>query len=285
MTSRWIAALVVVAFAAGCTPPDALPGDAAREGAAAGGTLARVREAGVVRAGIRFDFPPVSFVDAEGNWVGFDVELAEALAEKLGVRLEKERVDETTRISFLETGRIDMAVASMNHTRRREEAIDFSQSYFWGHQTFLVRAGEAETIEDLFDRPVAMNKGSSAIDGWKAWAAAHGGEAGQIVEFGDKQEAIQALRTGAVDGYGEDDVPLLALAGGEGELVLVPGGFNPVRYAIGVRENDSDWRDAVDQALQEVWADGTFDEIYDRAFGPDSDTPLPLQPEGFEVWP
>lgn len=273
------------------SPPSSAPAEGAsaatpmRDASSPTGTLDRVRQAGVMRAGIRFDFPPVSYIDADGNWVGFDVDLAEALAEKLGVRLEKVRVDETTRIAFLDTGAIDLAVASMNHTRKREEAIDFSQPYFWGQQTFLVRRGSADALEDLYGQTVAMNKGSSAIDGWRTWAGAHGGQAGPIVEFGDKQEALQALRSGAVAGYGEDDIPLLALAGGDPELVLVPGGFNAVRYAIGVPENDSDWRDAINLALQDLWSDGTFARIYDTWFGPSSSTPRPLEPGGFEVWP
>jgi polar amino acid transport system substrate-binding protein len=285
---------------AGCAP-EPLPQDATGvepnpvEGAApagqdtdpsATGTLARVQRDGLVRVGIRFDFPPISYIDAAGEWVGFDVDLAQAMADALGVELEAVRVDETTRISFLQSGRIDLAIASMNHTQSREEAIDFSQSYFWGRQTFLVPAGSAQDLSDLFGQPVAMNKGSSAIDGWQAWAAANGGEAGPIVEFADKQEALAALRSGAVRGYGEDDLPLLGLAGNDPGLTLVDGGFNPVRYGMGVRENDSDWRDAVNLALQDVWASGDYAVIHAKWFGEGSDTPLPLPAsDALEVWP
>ncbi len=188
-----------------------------------GGTRTEVLESGTVRAGIRNDFPPISYIDSNGDWIGFDVDLAKEIADRLGVAIEMVAVDETTRITFLQTGRIDMAVASMNHTRSREDAVDFTQSYFWGSQTFLVRSGEFESLEDMFDVTVAMNKGSSAIDGWRDWAGRNGGASGNIVEFDDKQEALLALRSGAVDGYGEDDVPLLALADGDLELVLLPG--------------------------------------------------------------
>ena len=239
----------------------------------------------MVRTGIRNDFPPISYIDSEGSWIGFDVDLAREIADRLGVALEMVAVDETTRITFLQTGRIDMAVAGMNHTRSRDDAIDFTQSYFWGSQTFLVRSGEFESLEDIFDVTVAMNKGSSAIEGWTNWAKSNGGTPGNIVEFDDKQEALLALRAGAVDGYGEDDVPLLALAAGESDLVLIPGGFNPVRYGIGVRENDSDWRDALNLILQDMFTDGTFEAIYNSWLGPESETPLPLGDNQPEVWP
>jgi len=249
------------------------------------GALDRVKEAGVLRAGIRFDFPPVSYIDASGDWIGFDVDIAGEIARRLGVRLEKVRVDETTRITFLQSGQIDLAVAGMNHTRKREDAVDFSVTYFWGTQTFLVQRGKYARLEDLFGRTVAMNKGSSAIDGWQTWADAHGGQAGQIVEFGDKQEALQALKSGAVEGYAEDNIPLLGLAAGDPDLVLVPGGFNAVRYGIGMAENDSNWRDQINLILQDMIADGTFGTIYDRWFGPATSTVWPLQPDAPEVWP
>src|SRR5688572_14076176 len=73
-----------------------------------------IRQRGVLRAGIRFDNPPHSFIDAEGRWVGFDIDIADALARELGVGLERVRVDELTRISFLKEKKIDVAVASMS---------------------------------------------------------------------------------------------------------------------------------------------------------------------------
>src|SRR6185503_626008 len=164
-------------------------------------TLDTVRAAGTVRVGIRFDNPPLSYIDSNGNWIGFDVDLANELAERLGIKLEQVKVDETTRISFLQEGKIDMAVASMNHTRKREEAVDFSLTYFWDNQTFLVRkeSGIAK-LEDLFGKKVALNAGSSAIDAWKRYVTAAGGPEPEIVEFTDKVAAMQALRDGAVEG-------------------------------------------------------------------------------------
>ena len=70
-------------------------------------TLAKVQAAGVVRVGIRFDNPPLSYIDANGNWVGFDVDLANEVAGRLGVKIEQVKVDETTRISFLQEGKIE----------------------------------------------------------------------------------------------------------------------------------------------------------------------------------
>jgi polar amino acid transport system substrate-binding protein len=162
--------------------------------------LDRVEETGTVRIGVRNDNPPMSFIDDSGEWIGFDLELAQALADELDAELELVAVDGTTRISFLQSGQVDMSVASMNHTRSREEAIDFSITYFWDNQSFLVRTDSYSSIDELFGQTVAANAGSSVIDSWNAYVSDAGGDASEIVEFDDKLAAMQALRDGAVEG-------------------------------------------------------------------------------------
>ena len=247
-------------------------------------TLDRVQAEGTVKIGVRFDNPPLSFIEDNGDWVGFDVDLAEALAAELGLELEMVKVDETTRISFLQEGKLDMAVASMNHTRSREEAVDFSITYFWDNQSFLIRKGTYSALEEIMGQKIAANAGSSAIDSWKTFSADAGGPAPEIVEFTDKLAAMQALRDGAVEGYTEDNITLLALAAGDPDLELLPGGHNPVQFGIGLPENDSEWRDAVNLALQELWQDGTYQEIYTKWFGPEAEINLPLG-GAMEIWP
>jgi polar amino acid transport system substrate-binding protein len=247
-------------------------------------TLEKVRAVGFVRIGIRFDNPPLSYVDTKGNWIGFDVDLANELARRLGLKIKQVKVDEMTRISFLQEDKIDVAVASMNHTRRRDKAVDFSISYFWDSQTFLVRQGEFKSLADLFGKKVAMNAGSSAIPAWKRYVSDRGGLEPVVVEFTDKAAAVQALRDGAVEGYAEDGITLLALAAGDRSLVLLPEGFNPVQFGIGLPENDSGWRDAVNYALQDMWTDRTYQAIYNRWLGPDAAVHLPLRGE-MEIWP
>lgn len=247
-------------------------------------TYDKVMDAGLVRVGTRNDNPPLSFIDDDGNWVGFDVDLANALAEEMGVEIELVVVDGTTRISFLQEDRVDMSVASMNHTRQRDDAVDFSITYFWDNQSFLVRRGTYSSIDELMGQQVAANAGSSAIPSWRAYSAENGGPEPEFVEFTDKVAAVQALRDGAVEGYTEDNITLLVLAAGDPDLELLPGGHNPVQFGIGVPVNDSLWRDQVNYALQELWKDGRFQTIYDKWFGPGSDFERPIGGE-MEIWP
>lgn len=266
--------LLVTSLSAACTG-----------GNTAVSTAGRVREEGVVRIGVRNDNPPMSFIDDGGNWVGFDIDLANAVATQLGVTPELVVVDGTTRISFLQEGQVDMSVASMNHTRSRDDAVDFSITYFWDNQSFLIRKDTYSSIDELMGKTVAANAGSSAIPSWQAYSTAKNGPAPDIVEFDDKLAAMQALRDGAVEGYTEDNITMLSLAAGDPNLELLPGGHNPVQFGIGVPINDSLWRDQVNYALQELWKDGTYQEIYDRWFvGPEKIIDLPLGGQ-MEIWP
>ena len=244
--------------------------------------LDQVTESGVVRIGVRNDNPPISFIDESGDWVGFDIDLAEALGRELGLEVELVPVDGTTRISFLESGQVDASVASLNHTRSRDEAVDFSVTYFWDAQSFLVRTGEYTEIDELFGETVAASAGSSSIDSWNGFTTERGGELSEIVEFEDKLAAVQAVRDGAVEGYTEDNITLLSLAAGDPNLELLPGGHNAVQFGIGVPENDSEWRDTVNFALQDIWTSGEFVELYNPWFV-DEDTRLIDLPLGGEV--
>jgi polar amino acid transport system substrate-binding protein len=247
-------------------------------------TYDKVMKESVVRVGVRNDNPPLSYIDDGGNWIGFDVDLANALADEMGVEIEMVVVDGTTRISFLQEDRVDMSVASMNHTRQRDDAVDFSITYFWDNQSFLIRRGTYTSIDELMGRQVAANAGSSAIPSWQAYSAENGGPEPEFVEFTDKVAAVQALRDGAVEGYTEDNITLLVLAAGDPDLELLPGGHNPVQFGIGVPVNDSLWRDQVNYALQELWKDGRFQDIYEKWFGPGAEIERPIGGE-MEIWP
>lgn len=253
---------------------------------ASGSKLDQIMERGVIRAGVRFDNPPHSFIDAEGRWVGFDIDIAHAVARQLGVNLELVRVDELTRISYLQGDNIDIAVASMSKTIRRDEEIDFSQTYFWSKQTFLVKAGEINSLQDLVGKKVGMDRGSSAIGNWRDWLTGNGYPAdADIVEFGNKQAAAEAVRQGAIAGWAEDFEILASFAKNDPSLVVLADESIGVKLdGIGVAENNSKLLDAINHALQAIAASGEYDEIYDRWFGPDSDTPVPRQ-GGIEVWP
>jgi polar amino acid transport system substrate-binding protein len=281
---RLVLPVLLVLVAAAASACDATT--AKSQGGPGKSALDGVKDRGVLRAGIRTDNPPHSFFDSSGRWVGFDVDIAQGLADELGVRLERVKVDELTRISYLQNGKIDVAVASMSHTRKRDAAVDYSQTYFFSKQTFLVKKGRIKSLKDLVGERVGADRGSSGPGNWRDWLVRHGYRSEpEIVLFSNKQAAVQAVEQGAIAGFTEDyeiharfakKHPGLTVLGGEGTGVKLDG--------VGVRENDSKLLDAVNFALQRLWTSGRYQRIYNRWFGRDSDTPVPLQGE-IEVWP
>jgi polar amino acid transport system substrate-binding protein len=250
-------------------------------------TLTEMRKRGVLRAGLRTDFPPHSFYDAGGQWVGFDVDIADALARDLGVRMERVKVDELTRISYLKNGTIDVAVASMNHTLKRDNEIDFSQTYFFSYQTFLVRkGGSIRTLDDLVGKRVGFSRGGSPIGNWRDWLVAHAHPPADYVEFSDKQAAVQAVKQGAVDGFAEDYEAVKAFANSTDGLDVLTGQSIGVKQdGLGIRETDSKWRDAINQSIQHIWTSGEYERIYTRWFGPSTEVPIWPMRGQIEVWP
>ena len=274
-------ASVALLLLAGCSTGPAI---AAADG---GSRLDQIRKAGVVKVGSRVDNPPHSFYDAGGAWVGFDIDIATAVAKRLGVRLELVKVDELTRISYLQNGKIDLAVASISKTRKRGAQVDFSQTYFYSTQTFLVRKGQIAAYRDLVGKKVGADRGSSAIGNWNGWLTRNGFPADNAIEqFGDKHAALAAVKQGAIAGWTEDYEVLASYAKGDPDLAVldVPGGTGVKLDGVAMHKNDSPLRNAVDAALQDIAATGEYDTIYTRWFGPGSTATVPRQ-GSVEVWP
>lgn len=248
--------------------------------------LERVKSEKELKAGIRRDNPPHSYIDKKGNWVGFDVDIAKAVADELGVKLVQVPVDELTRISYLKSGKIDIAVASMSHTYKRDEEIDFSQTYFTSAQTFIVNGDSINSLGDLAGKKIGVSRGSHAIGNWKTWLNNNGyaEKDAIIVEFGNKQAGIEAVKEGIISGYAEDYEVLASFARENKSLRVLDGAIGLKQDGIGVRENDSKIRDAVNYALQSLNKKGIYKQIYNKWFGEESATPVPLT-TNLEVWP
>jgi polar amino acid transport system substrate-binding protein len=249
--------------------------------------LDEIKARGTVRVGTRTDNPPHSQITAQGEWVGFDNDMAAAIAKRLGVKLEMVKVDELTRISFLQNNKIDLAIASISKTKKRGAQVDFSQTYFYSVQTFVVKKGTASTYEDLIGKKVGASRGSSSIGNWTDWLKRHGvTKTPDIEQFGDKRAALAAVKSGSIAGWTEDYEVLASYAHNDPDLAVlnVPGGTGVKLDGVAMRKNESALRNAVDLAIGDIAATGEYDKIYDAWFGPSSTAPVPRQGT-IEVWP
>jgi polar amino acid transport system substrate-binding protein len=238
--------------------------------------LDRVKTNNVVRIGIGNDSPPLNYVDDKGQWIGFDVDLAEAIAKKLGVKIERVQVNNKTRIAFLANNQIDMAISNISRTRSREQQIDFAEPpYLWTAKVFVARKGRFKQGADLGGKTICVNQGSNAFTAAPSEITRLGGAKPTTVSMQRNADCLTALRQGKVDAFSQDAPIIAALAGsGMKELELVGQGYSPGLYSIGVPSDDSKWRDAVSFALQDLLADGTYEEIYERWFGDRGSYPL-----------
>jgi polar amino acid transport system substrate-binding protein len=245
---------------------------------AAASVLDRVNERKLVRIGSGNDTPPMNFIDEGGRWTGFDIDLGEALAERLGVRLERVLVNNTTRVTMLANGQIDLTLSNLSQTRSREEQIDYATPpYLWTAKIFYAPRGKFATVAELGGKRIGVNQGSNAYTAAPEEIARHSSEPPQLVSFQRNAEGLMALRQGKIDAFCQDSPIIAALAADDSDsFEAVGAGFSPGLYGIGVPPNDSRWRDAVSFALQDLLADGTYERIYLEWFGPQGKYPLAL---------
>ncbi|MBM9512958.1 ABC transporter substrate-binding protein [Desulfogranum marinum] len=253
----------------------------------AGPTYDRVMKDKVVKAGITNKGKPFGFIDANNEWVGFDMDVAKEIAKRLGVEFEPVVVNNKTRISFVQTNppKVDMVLSNMTHKRVRDEKIDFSITYFFDGQKILAPVGTVKDPKDLVGKKIGSMQGTTSIVNAKAYLKRLGDSNPNVTGYQNEVEMFEALRSGRVQAISTDSTLLIALAAKEpGKYELVGEFISDEPYGVGLPEDDSAWRDAINFTIQDMWKDGKYMELYNKWFGPDTETPFPMT-EKIEMWP
>lgn len=253
----------------------------------AGPTYDRVMGEKAVKAGITNKGKPFGFINADNEWVGFDMDVAKEIAKRIGAKFEPVVVNNKTRISFVQTNppKVDMVLSNMTHKRVRDEKIDFSITYFFDGQKFLAPVGTVKDPKDLAGKKVGSMQGTTSIVNAKAYLKKMGDKSPKVTGYQNEVEMFEALRSGRVQAITTDSTLLIALAAKEpGKYELVGEFISDEPYGIGLPQDDSAWRDLVNFTVQDMWKDGTYMEIYNKWFGPDTETPFPMT-EKIEMWP
>ncbi len=243
-----------------------------------------VKEAGVLKAGITNEVPYFGFIDEKGNHVGFEYDLVTEIAKRLKVKLQVTQVTSATRIPILQQGRIDLVASTMTHYRSRDDVVDFSIDYFYSPQTLLVRKDSGiHKVADLNGKRVGAVIGAGSV---KYFQEAQPGA--KIQTFEGQGESFLALSQGLVDALATDAVILAGLranAANPADFVLLgkEATYGGGPYGLGVRENDSKWRDTINYTLQDIWNDGTWDKLFNKWVGPDTKLQLTKEVLGFQM--
>jgi len=237
--------------------------------------LADVKKAGVLNAGVKYDFKPFGFVNEGGKVVGFDIDLLKYIAKDLGVKVKFQQVTSKTRIPLVSGGQIDIAAASMTHKVMRDDTIDFTVSYFFDGQSMLVRKDcKKRSAKGFAGKKVGAIQGATSGENFKKASPK-----AKIVYFQEYPQAVMALRKGKIDAVTTDLVWCSTQANdSHGKLKVTGGTLSNEPYGMGVAENESNFRDAVNFAIQDAVKDGTYSKLYKKWFG---ENPKVLP----EVWP
>jgi polar amino acid transport system substrate-binding protein len=222
---------------------------------------------GKATVGVKVDSPPFGYTLAGTN-VGFDVDIINAVLARIGVEeVEFVPVTSANRIDKVLDGSVDLAIASMTITRSRDRQVDFSMPYFQDGQGLLVAVdSEIQDRTDLDGRTVGAVAGSTSL--------ATLGEVAPLAKveaFEDFKALKKALEDGKIEAITSDRLILIGLArtakGGRDAWRLAGDGFTSEPYGIALPENQSDLRDAINEALQGLWEDGEYQVIFDAWFG------------------
>ncbi|MBI1889567.1 MAG: transporter substrate-binding domain-containing protein [Burkholderiales bacterium] len=240
--------------------------------------LDKVKAAGAIRIGTGNDTPPMNYIDDSGKWTGFDVELGDEIAKRLGVKVDRVAVNNKTRIAFLANGQVDMVLSNISRTVSREEQVDFvDPPYLWTAKVFYAKKGRFKSLDQLGGKRIGVNQGSNAFTAAPLELAKYSKTAPQLISFQKNAECFLALKQGKIDAFTQDSPIIAAVAGKEGVgFEAVGGGYSPGLYSIAVAQNDSKWRFAVSMALQSIIKDGTYEKLYQAWFGSKGHFPLPL---------
>lgn len=236
------------------------PAEEAADSTAASGKLTMATEA---------TFPPYEYYDGDAI-VGIDVEVAQAIAAKLGMELEVTDIAFDSIIPGIQTGKYDMGMAGMTVTDERKEQVNFSDSYATGVQVVIVKDDSAITsVDDLFADGANTVVGTQAGTTGFIYATSDIEDAGlgTVKSFGKTTDAVEALKNGQVDCVILDNEPAKALVAANEGLHILDTEYAVEDYAIAIAKENTDLLDKVNAALAELKDDGTLQSIVDKYIG------------------
>jgi polar amino acid transport system substrate-binding protein len=267
--TRWIkllallAAVMLAAAACGEDEPEDTGGLGDTETEAPAFTTL---EEGVLQVGSCLDFRPFEFVRG-GDEKGFDVDLAEEIASRLGLEVEWITAAFDTIFTAVAAGRFDMVAAASTITEERLATVDFSDPYFNARQGFAVNTNETPDIQSTDDLSEGDVVGAQKGTTGKAWADENLAPMGvEIKTFETAPDAFTDLEAGNVVGVVNDEGSSLAEVEERPGLEVVEAIDTDERYGFAFAKENPELTDAVNGALAEIIADGTWEEIFKEWF-------------------
>ncbi|MEO7374742.1 MAG: glutamate ABC transporter substrate-binding protein [Terrimesophilobacter sp.] len=262
------------ACASGTNEPAAEPSVAAPT-FEAGTTMATLHDAGAITIGTKFDQPLFGLKGPDNKPVGFDVEIGKIIAGSLGIAPDKIKWVETVsanREPFIENGTVDIVVATYTINDKRKEVISFAGPYYIAGQDILVLKGNAEKIkgpEDLKGKNVCSVAGSTSEKNIQPYGV-------NLITTDTYSNCLEPLRSGKVIAVTTDNVILAGLAAqNEGDFEVVGNPFTKEPYGIGLKKDDTQFRNFINDQLEKSFKDGAWKKAWEATAGKVLKTPEP----------
>ncbi|WP_448379149.1 basic amino acid ABC transporter substrate-binding protein [Fervidobacterium sp.] len=226
-------------------------------------SLTEIKKRGKLIVGTEPTFPPFEFVDEKNQVVGFDIDIANELAKRLGVKLEVVNLPFDSLIPALLQGKIDLIIAGMTITEERAKVVDFSKPYFEANQAIVVRKDgkfEPKKLEELVGKKVAVQLGTtgdlvvSEINGV------------QVVRFQKFTDAFLELQNGRVDAVVLDEAPAKAYVKKFPKFLISAVVDTGETYGIAVKKGNKELLNFVNQTLDILKSSGTYNKLIQKWF-------------------
>ena len=237
--------------------------------ATAGEQLQQIKDKGVINVGLEGTYPPFSFVDADGKLSGFEVELSEALAQKLGVKAKIQPTKWDGILAALESKRLDVVVNQVTISDERKKKYDFSEPYtVSGIQALVLKDKEAKlnikTAADLSGKKVGVGLGTN----YEEWVRANVPGA-DVRTYDDDPTKFADLNNSRTDAILIDRLAALEYAKKAPKTVAAGEAFSRQESGIALRKGEPELLAAVNKALDELRADGTLEKLSKKYFNAD----------------
>jgi glutamate transport system substrate-binding protein len=247
-------------------------------------TYDKIKTAAKVVVGVKADQPNLGYKDAQGTRCGFDIEIAQYIASKLGVdpaKIEYKEIPSANRETAIKGGEVEYYVGTYSITDKRKNDVSFAGPYFVAGQDLLVRKDETAITgkETLKGKKVCSATGSTPIQRVRDEGLT---ETQNIVEFKTYSECVSQLLDKKVDAVTTDDAILKGYAAqSPDDLKVIGKPFSTEKYGIGLPKDDKALRDYVNDQLQAAFTDGTWQKIYDGTLGKSGSSATPPQLERY----
>jgi ABC-type amino acid transport substrate-binding protein len=237
-------------------------------------TLERIENTGKIRVGLRDNLYPFSFTDEKGRFRGFAYDIASLFNEKLSQHLNKKiemipvKITTQNRFEYVLNDKIDIEIGSTSYSFKREELVDFSIIYFFSETSILAYSQKINNITDLNGKIIGVTKNTTNEESLLKFLKENNISPSKIVYLNEHFDSVENLKNKEIDAFCSDRTILYGvkkILNSENFIILnTPIGYEP--YAFMMKENNSDFRDFVNNFIVWMVKTGKYFEIYEKWF-------------------